>query len=299
MLSLTKQKMEESKKCTQCKRTLLLEQFRMNKRTGQVTKQCIKCLDIAKKNKEKYKCKHQKRKNVCFECGGVSLCEHKIEKRKCKDCAGADVCVHQRYKYTCKECKGVGICEHNHIKYSCKECRGGSICEHNRVRSRCKACGGGSICEHQKQKSTCKECKGGGRCQHERIRSICKDCKGGSICQHDKERKRCEECNPIGYIANIVRCRTYDALKHNKEMHSVEYLGCTIEELRQHIEGQFTEGMSWDNYGKWHIDHKIPIKYKQDGISPTIEEVAKRLHYTNTQPLWASDNISKGNRYIS
>ena len=45
--------MEESKKCTQCKRTLLLEQFRMNKRTGQVTKQCIKCLDIAKKNKEK------------------------------------------------------------------------------------------------------------------------------------------------------------------------------------------------------------------------------------------------------
>ena len=299
MLSLTKQKMEESKKCTQCKRTLLLEQFRMNKRTGQVTKQCIKCLDIAKKNKEKYKCKHQKRKNVCFECGGVSLCEHKIEKRKCKDCAGADVCVHQRYKYTCKECKGVGICEHNHIKYSCKECRGGSICEHNRVRSRCKACGGGSICEHQKQKSTCKECKGGGRCQHERIRSICKDCKGGSICSHKIRRRQCKICDPTGHLVGIVRCRIYQALKHDKDLHSTEYLDCTIEELRQHIELQFKEGMTWENHGEWHIDHKIPIAYKQDGISPTLEEVAKRLHYTNTQPLWASENISKGNRYIA
>ena len=82
-------------------------------------------------------------------------------------------------------------------------------------------------------------------------------------------------------------------------MHSTEYLGCTIEELRQHIEGQFTEGMSWNNYGKWHIDHIIPIKYKQDGIIPTLEEAAKRLHYSNTQPLWADENISKGNRYIS
>ena len=59
--------MEESKKCTQCKRTLLLEQFRMNKRTGQVTKQCIKCLDIAKKSIEKHKCSHGKKKPWCKE----------------------------------------------------------------------------------------------------------------------------------------------------------------------------------------------------------------------------------------
>ena len=41
------------------------------------------------------------------------------------------------------------------------------------------------------------------------------------------------------------------------------------------------------------------LKYEEDGISPTIEEVAKRLHYTNTQPLWATENMSKGNRYTS
>lgn len=53
--------------------------------------------------------------------------------------------------------------------------------------------------------------------------------------------------------------------------------------------------MTWENYGKiWHIDHIVPINYK----NPTLDEVIKRLHYLNTQPLWASENISKGNRYI-
>ena len=53
--------------------------------------------------------------------------------------------------------------------------------------------------------------------------------------------------------------------------------------------------MTWENYGKiWHIDHIVPINYN----NPTLEEVIKRLHYLNTQPLWASENISKGNRYI-
>jgi len=74
----------------------------------------------------------------------------------------------------------------------------------------------------------------------------------------------------------------------------MEYVGCTIEEFKAHIEAQFKEGMSWDNHGKWHIDHIIPLKYN----NPTIEETIERLHYTNTQPLWATDNIAKGNRFI-
>ena len=81
-------------------------------------------------------------------------------------------------------------------------------------------------------------------------------------------------------------------------MHSKEYIQCTTEELKAHIEAQFQQGMSWKNYGEWHIDHIIPIKYKQDGKIPTLEEVVQRLHYTNAQPLWAYENLSKGNRYI-
>ena len=85
------------------------------------------------------------------------------------------------------------------------------------------------------------------------------------------------------------------ALKNNKEMSSTEYLGCNTETFKKHIEQQFTEGMSWENYGEWHIDHKIPLKYNR----PSLEEVAQQLHYTSTQSMWVSENISKGSRYIS
>ena len=88
-------------------------------------------------------------------------------------------------------------------------------------------------------------------------------------------------------------------MKYNKEMSSTEYLGCDIETFKAHIKSQFKEGMTWENHGEWHIDHKIPLKYKHNGETPSLEEVAKRLHYTNTQPLWASENMSKGNRYIT
>ena len=255
--------MEETKICTRCKKILLFEDFKVNRRTGQVTKQCIKCLDIQKKSTDKNKCKHQKRKNVCFECGGVGICEHQKRRSRCKDCRGSEICQHQKQKSTCKDCGG------------------GSICEHLRQRSRCKECGGGSICEHQKR------------------RSRCIDCGGGSMCVHNIQKHQCKICDPKGHLANSVKNIVKYALKSKKTMHSLEYLGCSIGIFKQHIDSQFKEGMTWENHGEWHIDHKIPLKYKQDGISPTIEEVAKRLHYTNTQPLWASENISKGNRYIS
>jgi len=189
-------------------------------------------------------------------------------------------------------------CEHNRERSKCKVCGGGSICEHNRERSKCKECGGSSICEHNRQRITCKECGGSCICEHNRVRSQCKECKGGSICEHDRERTRCKDCDFNGYLSSIVRKRVYEALKHNKELSSKEYLGCDVETLKNHIENQFTEGMSWDIYGQFHIDHIIPLKYKQDGKDPTIEEVIARLHYTNTQPMWASENIAKGNRYI-
>lgn len=52
--------------------------------------------------------------------------------------------------------------------------------------------------------------------------------------------------------------------------------------------------MSWDNYGEWEIDHVVPIKYNK----PTLDQQIARLHYTNTQPLWKDDNLSKGNKTI-
>ena len=156
-------------------------------------------------------------------------------------------------------------------------------------------CGGSQICGHNKRRSTCKDCGEGGICEHNQKRSKCKDCGGSQTFEYNKERSTCPTCDPLGHLAGVVRSRVYIALKNYKEMSSTEYLGCNIETFKKHIEQQFTEGMSRENYGDWHIDHKILLKCNK----PSLEEIVQRLHYTNTQPMWASENISKGCRYIS
>ena len=83
--------------------------------------------------------------------------------------------------------------------------------------------------------------------------------------------RECSTCDPLGHLAGVVRGRVYIALKNDKEMSSTEYLGCNMELFNEHIEQQFTEGMSWENYDEWHIDHKIPLKYNKS----SLEEVAQ------------------------
>lgn len=76
-----------------------------------------------------------------------------------------------------------------------------------------------------------------------------------------------------------------------KDSTTAEMLGCTWEELAAHLESQFVDGMTWDNRSEWHIDHIVPLA----SVS-TKEETAALNHYTNLQPLWAEDNLSKGAR---
>ena len=75
----------------------------------------------------------------------------------------------------------------------------------------------------------------------------------------------------------------------------LELLGCTPEQYRQHMEAQFTEGMTWDNHGEWHQDHIIPAS-SCDYDDP--EQVKVCWHYTNFQPMWAEENWSKSNKVI-
>lgn len=86
------------------------------------------------------------------------------------------LCEHQRRKDRCVECDGISICKHKRRKSDCVECDGGSICEHKRRKSRCVECGGSSICEHHREKNTCKDCGGSSVCEHKRQKSSCKDC---------------------------------------------------------------------------------------------------------------------------
>jgi len=76
-----------------------------------------------------------------------------------------------------------------------------------------------------------------------------------------------------------------------KESTTYEILGYSAEQLKEHLETLFTDGMSWENWGEWHIDHKIPVsKFEKD----TDPKIVNSL--SNLQPLWASDNIKKSNR---
>ena len=69
----------------------------------------------------------------------------------------------------------------------------------------------------------------------------------------------------------------------------------TIETLKKHLERQFTEGMAWDNYGEWHIDHKIPVSVF-NFTKPEHRDFKRCWALKNLQPMWAKKNIIKSNK---
>ena len=100
--------------------------------------------------------------------------------------------------------------------------------------------------------------------------------------------------DPQYKLSNILRKRILKVLKgYNKSKNTMNLLGCTIEQLWIHLEKSFKTGMTRENHGKWHIDHIKPCA-SFDLTKP--EEQAKCFHYTNLQPLWASENLAKGSK---
>ena len=109
--------------------------------------------------------------------------------------------------------------------------------------------------------------------------------------QYEKNRKKID---PIYKLKILSRSRIHHFLKQRKitkKCKSFEIIGISPIELKEYLEKKFTEGMNWENQGKWHIDHIIPLS-----SGKTEEEIYKLCHYTNLQPLWAEDNIKKGSK---
>lgn len=107
-------------------------------------------------------------------------------------------------------------------------------------------------------------------------------------------KKRKKE-DPLFNLISSMRTLIYLSIRNKgyiKKQRTQDILGCSFIELKNHLESQFLEGMSWENKGKWHIDHIKPTS-----LAKTEEEVYKLNHYLNLQPLWATDNLSKGNKY--
>jgi hypothetical protein len=125
-------------------------------------------------------------------------------------------------------------------------------------------------------------------------------------CKNNKERQRSNlrrrhvarmSSDPLYKLERNLRKRLAMAIKkHSKTGSAVRDLGCSIDELKQHLESKFLPGMTWNNYGRfgWHIDHIRPLS-QFDLTNP--EQLKIACHYTNLQPLWWRDNLSKGDTY--
>ena len=111
-----------------------------------------------------------------------------------------------------------------------------------------------------------------------------------------EQRKERRNTDPIFNLTNRMRGRLRKyliILNISKKNKTFEIVGCSPQFLKEHLEKQFIDGMTWENRSEWHIDHKIPLS-----SAKTEEELYKLCHYTNLQPLWAEENMKKSNKII-
>jgi hypothetical protein len=97
-------------------------------------------------------------------------------------------------------------------------------------------------------------------------------------------------------LRNRLRSRLYNAINRNyKSGSAVKDLGCSIEEFKIYLESKFSPGMTWENWSTngWHIDHINPLSSFD---LKDRKQFLEACHYTNLQPLWADENLSKGKK---
>ena len=125
--------------------------------------------------------------------------------------------------------------------------------------------------------------------------------------EHENKKQRCDyilkriKTDTMFRFSERMKALIRQTFKRNvqgryrKAKRTERILGCTMFDFIKHIESQFYNGMTWENYGNrgWHIDHKIPIS-----SAKTEDDLYRLNHYTNLQPLWARDNQLKSNKLI-
>jgi len=115
----------------------------------------------------------------------------------------------------------------------------------------------------------------------------------------EMESVRCKDrwANDPQYMTmKRLRCRVYMAMSRagaTKSHRTLSLIGCSAKALKQHIESQFSTGMSWENHSEWHIDHIVPCA-AFDLTDPVAQK--KCFNYANLRPLWAHENLSKGTK---
>lgn len=120
--------------------------------------------------------------------------------------------------------------------------------------------------------------------------------------QENKEKLRIQKKEWAKHsIEHKIRCNLRRRIAHalkgeSKSAHTMELIGCSIEFLKEYVSKMFLDGMSWDNYGQWHLDHIRPCS--SFDLSDPIQQ-RECFNYKNLQPLWANDNLKKAYKYES
>lgn len=140
----------------------------------------------------------------------------------------------------------------------------------------------------------------------DKYRNTCKRCHYRICCNNNKDndqRKRYMKEYFVHYrkrtyakIAHVLRSRIRTLVKGKKGGSAVKDLGCSMEFFISYMAEKFKPGMTWDNHGKWHIDHIKPLSLFD---LEDREQFLKACHYTNLQPLWAEENLKKSNKLIN
>lgn len=112
---------------------------------------------------------------------------------------------------------------------------------------------------------------------------------------NEAARKRLA-ANPLARVKANLRRRLREILRRNllgKPSSAIQLLGCEFAVFKTHLDAQFVDGMSWENYGAWELDHIHPV-----ATADTMEKVRALFHYTNIQPLWSIDNKRKQDKIL-
>jgi len=145
-----------------------------------------------------------------------------------------------------------------------------------------------------RNRNTCKKCENKERYQRKKRKRLEDSEYDKKVREYDVYRKRkkereCERTMFIQRMRQLIR-HSFKRRGYTKKSKTFDILGEEWSVVKLHFENLFKEGMSWDNYGEWQIDHIIPIS-----TSKTNEDIIKLNHYTNLQPLWKNENNIKGN----
>ena len=135
-----------------------------------------------------------------------------------------------------------------------------------------------------------------------KIRAQCKVCdqeqrtatkshRAAYMKQYEKARKAVD---PVFALTKVLRTKVKNALVGKLDK-TASILGCSIAEFRDHLASKFQSGMTWANHGTWHLDHITPVA-RFDLTDPEQQRLC--FHWSNYQPLWSADNMSKAASFI-